>query len=426
MQKTAWAWMVVGGLALASSLQRSYYADDPRFQEVNQTLRATHWVFLDPDHPERYYAYPKPYEMAAPSALAERAYEGVVLHDPKAMEHGWEDFFNLALPNISSPPILETPFALAGNRDYFKMPIVPEDQKNLSPKFQESEYTSELAKFMPLVGGSPAKTDYVMKQFGYIPQDLLRGSDEIIHHMQGKPDVEHGPQDAYTIGRWVRDLTRGSESSKAFWEMVGKNQQHTDDLHTLIFKRDEPKEAFKELEKMTTAERGWAMVNTFGRQPEQDVQPMNYVRNQFLQNSRMYRDISSQDIVDRHGKIVPLDAHQRHEAIDALRYLSLTQLHNALKTAHEPGFDHQKFMDPEEPMQRLRAVNPALAQVLNDRYATGHVTMSPQAAQRAWDSVRARYETLPSKENFLHMAKAKVESGSGAAARALRKDPAEE
>lgn len=424
MRKAVWAWQVVGGMAAATGAQRAYYANDPRFQEVNQTLRATHWVFLDPNHPERIYAYPKPYEMAAMSALAERSYEGAVLHDPKALQHGWEDFFNLALPNLSSPPILETPFAMAGNRDYFKMPIVQEDQKDLSPKFQESEYTSEVAKAFPFVGGSPAKTDYFMKQFGYVPQDILKGIDRAV---KKGPEVEDSPADWFTMGRWVRDLTRGSEASKAFWELVGKNEQHAEDLHTLIMKRDEPKRAYEELMNMTPSERGWAMVNTFGRQQEKDVHPMNYVRNQFLQNSRLYRDISSQEITDKPGgDVIPLDPHKRREAIDALRFLSLVQLHNALKTAHEPGFSHQEFMDPEEPMQRLRAVDPRLAEALKKRYETGHVAFSPQQAAKNWASIRERYEQLPSEENFLGAAKGRLKSGAGAAARALRADPTQE
>ena len=84
--------------ALAASL----YGDDPEFQAFDDRERATHWFFKVGD---KWLRWPKPFELAALSNIAERAYEGIAKQDPTAGRRLASDLRHVLIPPVNAPII---------------------------------------------------------------------------------------------------------------------------------------------------------------------------------------------------------------------------------------------------------------------------------------------------------------------------------
>lgn len=228
--------------------------------------------------------------------------------------------------------------------------------------------------------------------------------------------------DMFFTRRFVREVSRQSEPTKQVWEKLEKIDPKYQSFSALVGSQDYD-EAYKRLEKMTPDERSWSLVNTFGKAPEKQSHPLSYALKSFAAVSKASKDIQIGDLNPGPGEPpIQLDPKQRREAFEALRYLNMVQSHNAMVELKAPGFSHLPMMSVASAIKRLQDVDPRLDDAVQAYYQGSNI-MPKEAADEIWNSVRSRYETMPSEDQFLEMAGAKGKRGRAGFMSALRPKP---
>lgn len=133
-----------GLLALASAGLYLLNRDDPRYQDMDDWKKDTHWHFFVGD---QHFMYPKIWEIGALASIAERTVEKTIESDPKGLGKDvariLSSTFSLNLMPQAIAPLAEQ----AANRNSFtSAPIETPGMENLQPFLRAKPGTSETMK----------------------------------------------------------------------------------------------------------------------------------------------------------------------------------------------------------------------------------------------------------------------------------------
>lgn len=388
-------WAATAGLAAAGLALRAAYKDNPEYEEIADYLRDTHWVVPLPGGD--YAVIPKPFELAALSNIAERAYEGTVLKDPtawKRMAMGLVGPNGILMPAHDSP-VVAIPLQLASNKDAFGVPIEGENVQGLPAEDRVGPRTSEAAKFLgKAFHQSPLKIDYIAKAMtGSIGRNVIEGTNALIK--PGAPMALDLTR-TFAASRFIKDWARGSESANKFWDVVsshdGKYEQQANLFHQLAFAA-KPDDAQAALKAMTPQERAYTMARETLSGDQKLIHPLLRAPRVAGVYSDIIKDLQQGDIRGPNGPIV-LTPTERRDAVRGLNHAAVADKRNALIDAGVPGWEHKALMDTDH---YLAAVPAPVQQALHARMWVefGH---KPELATREhwapqWAAVRPRMET---------------------------------
>lgn len=171
----------VGGFALASLLlgllQHALTGRDEKekqdYQNLSSYTKLNYWLF--PQGNGKYFAIPKPRELAVLSSLFQTMLDRYGNENLYAFEGFYEYLTNAFLPGglselaqgnpsgaVGSIAVLGTISELAANKDYLGRPIVSKSMESLEAKDQYNRQTSKLARLIgEALGISPQQVDYI-------------------------------------------------------------------------------------------------------------------------------------------------------------------------------------------------------------------------------------------------------------------------
>ncbi|MDP3176142.1 MAG: LPD38 domain-containing protein [Phenylobacterium sp.] len=378
-------WVRISALAVLGGSLAVMYADDPEYQEINQKLRATHWWFKAFDH---WIAIPKPFELAEPSNIVERAYEAAALKDPNAPKNMLSDFMQVIAPPHEIPAV-SVPYNIARNRDYQGRPIVPDHLRGtVNPEYQFNSYTSEIGKLIGRVlKVSPAVVDYVITGFGgSLGRYAQQGTNLALEKIEGKPGTKAGPEDAFLSRAFVRDVSRGSASQEEFWNLVAKSEgDYTEAVGTfrLLMKAGDHAKATAFLNSLPAPSRAYVQAEALGPGQLAKLHPIQRAREAVGLIGDLRRENREGALAKVSGAPIALTPSQRREVDDALAQLAMTEMRNALVQTGVRGWAQKRTMNREDSLDRLAAVSPDLPRMVSARMNLARVA-TPDASERDW------------------------------------------
>lgn len=384
------AWAKVAMLGAVGLGLRMLYADDPEYQEINDRLRATHWVFRSGGS---WVFIPKPFELATLSNILERAFEGTVLNDPTAGERLLSDFRHTIAPP-SEIPALSVPFNLAKNRDYLGRPIVPDHlQGTVDPELQFNSFTSDLAKLIGRTFNlSPAQVDYVITGLGgSIGRYVQQGSNIIGEAVTGRPRTASGPEDTFLARRFVRQIDRGAESQAQFWDLVsrdGGEMTRAEGSFRALLRDAKDSEAAAYLNSLPPQQRAYVVAKVFSSDGESIVHPLVRTQNAVSVIGDFRRALRSGDLRDDAGQVIDLTPQQRRTIDNALADFAMAEMRNALISTGVRGWNQKQAMDPADALRRIGATDPDVFGQLSVQLQLGKaVTAAHPDVQRQMDAL---------------------------------------
>jgi GNAT superfamily N-acetyltransferase len=360
------AWAKISALGALGLGLRMLYADDPEYQEINDRLRATHWVAKIGG---RWIFIPKPFELATVSNILERGFEGTVLKDPTAGERLLSDFRHTIAPP-SEIPALSVPFNIASNRDYLGRPIVPDHLRGtVDPELQFNSYTSDLGKLIGRTFNvSPAVADYAITGFGgSLGRYVLQGSNLIGEAVTGRPRTAAGPEDMFLARRFTRSISRGSISQGEFWDQVSKDGgdlTQAEGSFRALMRDGQDEQAATYLNRLSPEARAYVMVKAFGPDGGSIVHPLVRVQKVVATYSDFRTAVREGDLRDSQGAVIPLTPQDRRTIDNAVADLAQADMRNALIETGVRGWEQKDRMDPLPIAERIARANPeAFAQL---------------------------------------------------------------
>lgn len=390
------AWAKVSALGAFGLALRMMYEGDPEYEEIGDRLRATHWVFKLGG---KWMFVPKPFELATASNIFERAYEAGALKDPKAGERLAGDLAVTVVPPYSVAA-LQTPFDIARNRNAFGQPIVPDHLKgSVDPALQYNAYNSELSKKLgQAFGVSPAVIDYSFTGYGgTLGRYFLDTTDAAADMAGARPKVQAGLEDAFLTRAFVKEPTRGATSQKQYWDMMsrdgGKLTQAEGSFRALLNKGDDDA-ALAYLRKLSPDARAFVQAKVFSVDGSSKYHPLVRAQGALSVISDMRREVRDGSIIDMRGRVIEMTPSQRREADDALAYLSMTEMRNALVMTGVKGWAQKEPIPYSNAIDRLNAINPDLLGALEGRMQLEKIP-GPAAISRVWEVSRGRLEGAP-------------------------------
>jgi len=360
------AWAKISALGALGLGLRMLYADDPEYQEINDRLRATHWVA---NIGGRWIFIPKPFELATVSNILERGVEGTVLKDPTAGERLLSDFRHTIAPP-SEIPALSVPFHIASNRDYLGRPIVPDHLRGtVDPELQFNSYTSDLGKLIGRTFNvSPAVVDYTITGFGgSLGRYVLQGSNLTGEAVTGRPRTAAGPEDMFLARRFTRAISRGSISQGEFWDQVSKDGgdlTQAEGSFRALMRDGQDEQAASYLNRLSPEARAYVMVKAFGPEGGSIVHPLVRVQKVVATYGDFRTAVREGELRDSQGVVIPLTPQDRRAIDNAVGDLALADMRNALIETGVRGWEQKERIDPLPIAERIARANPeAFAQL---------------------------------------------------------------
>jgi len=381
--------MMVGLGFLGASLS-AIYKDDPEYQEASDYLRATHWMFKTPDG--AWVSIPKPFELAVFSNIAERAVEAEMGHDTTAWNRMYKGLLEIMVPPHEIPA-LAVPVQVASNRDQGGRPIVPDHLRGkVDPEFQFNSYTTETAKALGhVLKVSPAVVDHVIGGVaGTMGRYALKGSDAAFFG-DAKPKTAAGPEDQYLVRRFVRDITRQSTSQKQFWDLVGQTGgklTQAEGSFRLLNKSGDDQKAKAYLDRLDPATRQFVLSQVMLKGAAKNAHPLARARDTVSTIAGLRRDLIAGNLTNADASALSLTPTQRRDADNALSYLAMTEMRNALVRAGYDGWKQKAEIPRSDSIARLNAVDPRLGPAVEAAYLRDKIL--PEANARSlWGRVAA-------------------------------------
>jgi hypothetical protein len=394
------AWAKIATLGAVGLGLRMLYADDPEYEEINDRLRATHWVAKVNG---RWLFIPKPFELATLSNLLERAYEGTVLKDPKAGERLLSDLRHTIAPP-SEIPALAVPFHLAQNRDYLGRPIVADHMRgSVDPALQFNAYTSDLGKLIGRTFNvSPAQVDYVITGFGgSLGRYLLQGSNLLGESISGRPRTASGLEDMFLARRFVRQVSRGSISQTEFWDQVSRDGgvlTRAEGTFRALMKDGKDAEASDYLNRLDPEERAFVIAKVFSHQGSSGDHPMVRAQGVVSVLSDFRTALAEGEVRDFQGRVIPLTPQQRRSIDDALADMAMAEMRNALIETGVEGWERKTAIDPTAAASIVARTSPDAGYQLQawlgaSRVASVFHPAELDASRQRWSRVAPAYES---------------------------------
>ncbi len=384
----AWArLMVVGvtGLGIHALMRRQ-----PEYDEINVRTRATHWMIKTG---EKWYAVPKPFEMAAVINLFEAAYDTYADADPLAGERYVEGLFTvIAPPNvIEGNPAVRFYFERKSGQDFFTgRDIVPDNLKGLEPWLQYTGRTSDFSKQLgELTGLSPIQTDHFITTFtGGHGRNALALYDWAL---SDKPLP--GWDDAPITRRFIKDASRGANSTMAFWDLIGSRTGQLEAAaksYRSLFEGGDPAGARDYLGRQDQVTKEFVAVSVM-KAGTRRLHPMLRARAAVRAINQVRRELSRPEFTGADGKPRQLDAIKRRAADDILSTMAMAEARNSMVVAGARGYEARKMLPIGTWHDELKALDADLFDALAARYASGKVI--PFATMlEIWPDLRERLQ----------------------------------
>lgn len=344
------AWARVTLIGLMGLSLTALYKDDPEYEEISEYLRATHWMVKAGD---TWVSIPKPFELAFLSNIFERTFEHVAKEDPLAMQRMRDGLIELVSPPTTSPVVEIAMGLYSGTDRRTGRPIVPEYMAGLEPALQSTVYNSELSKAIgQAINVSPAMVDYMITTAGgTLGRDFLSYSNSLSPDRPGR-----GWDDAVLTKRFIKDVSRGSESRKQFWSFMGaKTGDFTRAAATYRAMVDDGDASLADayIKRLPEDQRAYALLRTHWPQLAKTLHPLERAASSARRLSAIRRELYSADTSLAPAKKAQVD--------DVLSRMAMVDARNALVTLRIKGWSGRAPMNIADEIEMLRMIDPTTA-----------------------------------------------------------------
>ncbi len=405
------AWMKAGALGGAlGAVWAAINHDSEMYQDASPYFRGTHVVI---PWGNKMIVVPKPFELGAGFTFGEFAYQALAKNDPTAAGKFLEAVMHTLSPPdpLTGIPGIKTAFGLATNKSLMgwgwltgeSRDIVPEQLQGRPAAQQYSDRTSELAKQLgKQIGVSPMKVDYAIGDlFGLWGRDVMALSQGLSENAPAASLDE-----AVFFRRMVKDPTRSSNVVTKFWEFMGRttgryNQDVTgynDMVKDAVTRGASMAPANDFLSKLPASERAFVTLKSGARDDgkpafttdERRLHPLQNAYDAVEMLNGLRKELASNAQMTFGGRDrVMLNPQERRNLLDNVRELAQMSMRNALVVVGEPGYASRQVLDPNDTMDKIRAISPVIADEIATRYATAKV-YSVEAVRKAWPQLRDR------------------------------------
>jgi hypothetical protein len=408
-------WMKAVLVGLAGLSLAALYWDDPEYEEFDDQMRATHWFFKING---TWWRYPKPFELAFFSNMFEAAFSRAWKGNERALTQ-----FTNSLRHTMVPPheinIMNTYYSWATGKDLFTgKAIVPTELGALPPEMQFNAYTSELGKMIGnLTGLSPAQIDQLMgSMFGTVGRDIMRFSDFALPRINqatdgALPGVAVEPrapksfEDTWIISRFTRRASRGSLSTRQFWEEMaqdgGKFISAAKGYENYRLAGD-TRSARDMIEFLDDERKAYAYLQNEFTEREQDMHPLNRARQVMSVSSgirknmvlgRLFKDGTTPDArhKDREPEQIIVPPQVQTTVNEILEDISTREANNALVLINKPGWKQRQIRPVDGLLEELRKAAPEVAEEYEARLTKGKNKVYPfEGVAKVWPEAKKR------------------------------------
>lgn len=392
------AWIKMASLGFLSAALHFLFEDDPDYQEAGEYLRTTGWVI--PIGDGKIYYIPKPFELAMMANFTERALE-YAGGDETAKARFLRGFAMTMVPP-TAPPALQSVVEYTANRDFFTgQEIIPSYMQALAPELQFNNYTTDLAKQVSAITGwSPMIVDHFMSSLG---ASAYRDITNVWNAMNPtRPSMD--TTDAPLTRRFVRDVRKGSASSKDFWRQASTKDGvlRTAELSYRRFLEagNEPAaNAF--LDTLDEDAKAYALLNANFEVEAKRLNPYYRTRQVNTIISAMRREMVSElGLDDTTLKSAPetirLSRKQKQQLDDELSELARREMRNTLINAGEPGWFGKRPLPVDTTLDVIESIDPRVREEFERRIKKAKV-YSADVVYEYWPEVKDRL--LSDREN---------------------------
>lgn len=399
LTKAKWIWArVAAGMAFSIGLA-SLYWDDPEYQDIPDTIKATHFLWKSGDV---WYRLKKPMEFAIFFNLAQYGFEGMANKDPTWASRWAQSSFDI----VSIPtqiPLFKTINEVRFNRDsYTGQPIVSDRLIGLEPWKQYNYSTSELSKSLgKIINVSPAVIDHIINGWsGSLGRNILALVDRGIY---GK---ELDPSTAPFIRRFTWGALKGNRSTAEFYDLVsrttGRLAIRSQTYNSLLRDRPTDDDAKAYIADGPDDERVYMTLNesrgdgdpTFPASVRR-MHPLLRAKDAVAANRSVIDDVRNGVMKDRNGNVLARTPSQQKAVTDILLRASQIEMHNSLVLTGVPGWANRSVVEVSPVYEELKAADAdAYAQLMSQRKDMN--IYSFQGVQQAWPTLKERILTAGS------------------------------
>ena len=343
-------------MALVSFTLTMMYKDDPEYQETSEYLRNSGWII--PLGPGRILYIPKPFELALPANMVERAVEAWY-GDGAAKDRAIRSLESLFPPML--PTIIRIPIEQVMNKSLFSgREISPSWMQSLPPEMRYSDrYTSEMAKGIAKITGCDAfKIDHMMSSLG---ASAARDTNAIINSFVREEGKTMDWTDWMIVRRFYRDNTRGSVSSRDFWAAASQRNGTLRQVERGYKKNIDSgstgaAEAF--LSTASPDEKAYALLNTHWDADYKRLHPMYRARQMSTVVSKMRNEISSSvGLRDKDRNQIVMTPKQKLAVDNILADISRREIRNALIATEWPGWANKQMLPIDPTLEIFSQLN---------------------------------------------------------------------
>lgn len=416
---SGWAWaMTILGLGSISALVSLMWEDDERIKNIDDRVKATHWLIPVGDTIVR---VPKPFQTVWFSQLIERYVTQLRHNDPRWFENYVEDLWNTwkppIIPSVAEGLATMTGYDLNTGRQILPFYMTMGGVRSRPEQFDA--YTSDFAKWVGReIDTSPMYVDHLVHKFGASWGRTLTGLNVpgLPWYNPGKPTK--GPEEEFIARRFLWKVGRGSEAGQAIREIMGAEepiksiwsfiaqpysklavagQDYRRFLEKVV---PDHAGATEYLETLSPSERGYAILEANFR-GQRDAKyrmlhPMNRAEKITGEIIKLQKEILTDQVASgrkgKDAKPIPLSPSEKAAARDILTQLQMMEAHNALVISGEIGWKQRILFDTNSVMAELREAVPSLAKEYEGRLGKAGV-LPFEGIRRVWPELKATIES---------------------------------
>lgn len=381
------AWARLSALTVASMGLHALMSEHDEYRDLNPQTRATHWMVKWGD---KWIAVPKPFELAAIINLGEAAYDAMAMRDPRWAGQYLDSLMTVAMPPnvMEGNPTIATAYELAAGVDLRTGDaLIPPGMEGMEPWLQFTARTSEISKMLgKAINVSPSIIDHVITAHtGSLGRNGLALYD---YAASDKP--AQGWDDIAILRRFIKDGSRGSTSTRAFWDMVSTRTGTLEGArksYQMMVDGGDPAGAADYLADQNEITRAWIAAGSVKAEARR-IHPFLRAQLAVTAINALRREMAGSVIKTAAGE-VKISRVDRGAADDILESLAMTTARNSLVLMQVPGWEARETIEEASFMRELQAVSPDIARALADRFAEGKV-LPQTSVEQLWPEFRTR------------------------------------